>query len=105
QDLKRSGLSDETIATAQFFSSNDANGVARILGWSNSAKCLGACLGIPFFDPKTGEMIRSYLRFKPDKPRKSRKAEDKGKLIKYESPRGKPNRVYFPPAIISGLAD
>jgi hypothetical protein len=36
---------------------------------------------------------------KPDKPR----AGDDSKPIKYESPRGKPNRAYFPPGIAEAL--
>ena len=56
---------------------------------------------IPFRDA-TGEFLNKpiCIRIKPDKPRTI-----KGKLVKYESPIGQPNRAYFPLGIASALAD
>src|SRR5690606_21115323 len=47
------------------------------------------------FDPE-----RKYCRVKPDHPRKI-----KGKPAKYESPRGRGNRIYIPPAAKPAIDD
>src|SRR5262249_36644281 len=63
------------------------------------AKKLGPCLHIPYFDAE-GDVL-PYARIKPDRP-----LHDKGgKKRKYESPKGKPNRVYIPPGTRAAVAD
>jgi hypothetical protein len=102
-DLRRSGLTDETIVACRFFSVADPSTIARCLGWKPPADSLGPCLAIPFPDLK-GD-FNGYVRLKPDRPRK---IKTDGKFAKYESPRGKGNRAYFPisalPAILSPTA-
>ena len=63
------------------------------------ANALTACLCLPFFGPDGRPL--GYVRCKPDRPR----ADAKGKVVKYESPVGAPNRAYFPPATRAALAD
>jgi hypothetical protein len=100
-DLHGSGLSDEQIARCGFYSLADPYKVAEVLGgWmsSKTTASLGPCLCIPFFGPG-GEPL-DYVRVKPNNPRKK-----DGKTVKYESPVGKPNQAYFPPATRAVLAD
>ncbi|MFL5242384.1 MAG: phage/plasmid primase, P4 family [Gemmataceae bacterium] len=91
-DLRRSGLSDCQIAACGFTSSNRQHDVAEWLNWESPAKSIMPCLIFPFVD--LDGKGSGYCRVKPDKPRKDKK----GKPVKYESPRGLPNRAYFPPA-------
>jgi hypothetical protein len=95
-DLRRSGLSDEMIAAAGFSSIEHPKAIARILGWDGAG--LGPCLRIPF--AAVDGRRNGYSRLKPDNPR----MEEDGKKIKYESPRGKSNRAYFPPGLGTALA-
>lgn len=82
-DLRASGLSDETIRIAAVYSERDPERIARLLNWEFPAKNLGPCLVFPFPDT-------AYSRVKPDTPRTG----DDGKPVKYESPRQQQNRVY-----------
>jgi hypothetical protein len=97
-DLRRSGLTDETICAAHLASVSDAESISQILNWSRPATCLGSCLLIPFHD-RDGRR-NGYARLKPDRPRT---AKGDGKLVKYESPCGKPNRAYFPVAALAAV--
>jgi hypothetical protein len=97
-DLRKSGLSDETIARGGFFSVSDPTTVARILRWKGpkgieNAAALGPCLLITFRSVD-GRLLNpfDYARLKPDRPRIDR---EKGKPIKYESPIGMRNRAYL----------
>jgi hypothetical protein len=99
-DLERSGLSADQIAACGFYSISDPRRVAELLGWKRPAAQLGSCLAIPFRD--AAGVVNGFVRLKPDKPRASNKD---GKPCKYESPRGKPNRAYFPPGTVSVLTD
>ena len=72
--------------------------ISKYLGWKKSAKQLGACLGIPFSDSEG--KLTGYVRLKPDNPRTK-----SDKFVKYESPVGKPNRIYIPPKTRAARAD
>jgi putative DNA primase/helicase len=97
-EFHKSGLSDETIAAAGVYSETNADALASVLNWNRVPKKLGPCIVIPF----TGaDGSNGYCRAKPDRPRIC-KAD--GKPIKYESPRGQPNRIYLPPGV-AAVAD
>src|SRR5262245_35593496 len=85
-DLGASGLADDTIRAAGLYTEADAGAVSRLLGWDRPAASLGDCLVFPY--PGLG----NYARVKPDNPRSAG-----AKPVKYESPRGRPNRAYVPP--------
>jgi hypothetical protein len=97
-DLRKSGLSDETIARGGFFSVSDPTTVARILRWKgpksiDNAAALGPCLVFTFRSVDGHPLSPSeYARLKPDRPRIDR---ERGKPIKYESPIGMRNRAYL----------
>ena len=97
-DLRRSGLSDETIAAAGLYSIDDPQEAARILSWGRPAEWLEACLVYPF--PDVQGRMSGFARLKPDQPRAER-----GKAVKYEQPRGAPPRAYFPPGVIAAIAE
>lgn len=96
-DLRKSGLSDEAIAAAGFYSETSDSAIGGILQrkWS---KRRGPALVIPFRDSQGH--VNGYKRVRPDCPRQNRD----GKPIKYESPRGIGNRVYLPPGVAEVLA-
>src|SRR5262245_17700971 len=98
-DLRRSGLSDKQINACGFFSIDDPVQVASYLHWRGGCERLRACLAFPFRDHRG--KLNGYVRLKPDKPRKG----DDGKFVRYESPKGQPNRAYFPPGTLSALSD
>jgi putative DNA primase/helicase len=99
-DLRRSGLSDETISRCRFRSITDAKTIRHVLGWNAAHAGIGPCLGIPF--PAPDGKLNGYARLKPDTPRLSQKD---GTPVKYESPRGKRNHAYFPPGTWGILFD
>lgn len=103
-DLRLSGLSDETIAACGFYSESDPEAVAKLLRWKYPAKALGPCLCIPFINPKNGNLVKGYVRVKPDKPRAG-KGKKKGKTNKYESPVGLSSCPYLPHGVIPVLDD
>jgi len=90
-DLRRSGLSDETIEVNGIYSEINPTVIARILNWSSPAKALGPCMVIPFADPSTGK-LNGFARIRPDNPRTAGG--------KYEQPRGVSPKPYFPSAAI-----
>ena len=97
KELQASGLSDATIAATGIFSEISIIKVKALLETKSfPAKCLPA-LVFPYTD---AEGRNGYCRIKPDHPRKSG-----GKVVKYESPRGQPNQVYFPPGVADVLSD
>ncbi len=98
-DLQRSGLSDATIRSAGFYSETNSRHVADILHWQRGAARLGPCLVIPYL-LATGAPS-GFARVKPDCPRQNR--EKPGRVTKYESPKGQPNRPYFTPGMIRTL--
>src|SRR5262245_10145016 len=102
-DLRRSGLSADTIAAAGFISVTDPQQVRRLLGWQGGGHDLGACLLVPFRSADgTPIPPEVFCRLKPDRPLTS---SSNGRARKYESPRGKGLRAYFPPGSINALAD
>src|SRR5687767_11517949 len=97
-DLRRSGLTDETIQAAEIYSEADGDRIAALLNWSGPAGRLAPVLVIPFLAPdgnRTG-----YCRVKPDRPRIAN-----GARVRYESPRQRSNEPYFPPATGEVLGD
>jgi hypothetical protein len=96
KDLRKSGLSDQQIAACGFYSVTDPDAVSRHLKWAKPARSLGNCLSIPY------PGADGYARLKPDNPRRDKKT---GKPIKYEAPKGTPNRLYVPPGTAHALSD
>jgi hypothetical protein len=86
-DLRRSGLSDETIAESGIYSESDRRAVSRLLGWDRPAP--SGAMVIPFSHPDGTR--NGFARAKLDQPRKARD----GKPVKYEQPRGQRLRAYF----------
>ncbi|MBY0455977.1 MAG: DUF3854 domain-containing protein, partial [Gemmataceae bacterium] len=114
-DLRKSGLTDDTIRASRVRSVTDPRQVAHLLGdylTAAAARALGPCLAFPFLDVrgevvtwapaggKGGTATRPFARLKPDSPRTRG-----GKAAKYESPRGGGNRAYLPPGVGALLAD
>ena len=97
QDLRRSGLSDETIAAMSVYTEESHAAVGAILQrrWT---KRRGTSLVFPFRDHEGN--ANGYRRVRPDCPR----TRD-GKPIKYESPQGSTNRAYFPPGVAEVLSE
>ena len=96
-ELRRSGLTDETLRAAGIYSEIAPIKLASILDWKKyPSKCCPAFV-IPFTD---ADGRNGYARVKPDRPRLSG-----GKPIKYESPKGQPNQIYLPPGVADVLAD
>ena len=95
--LRDRGLTNETIKVAGIYSETDKTKQASIL---DVKRCpfKSAAIVIPYID---NEGKNGYARLRPDFPRKDK---DK-KLIKYESPRGRRNQVYFPPGVAALLPD
>jgi len=92
EQLRESGLTDETILSCRFRSENRISQIRTILQNKTFPKKCGSCLIIPYCD-QNGDYI-GFQRVRPDNPRKSRKDD---RPIKYESPRKSQNRAYFPP--------
>ncbi len=92
-DLRKSGLSDETIRLC-CFETIDSKEASALLNWDKPTSALGKCLKIPFLD-REGKTT-DFARIKPSKPR-TRKEEGEKKEVKYEQPKGRPIRPYFPP--------
>ena len=113
-DLRASGLTDETIRACRFRSDTDPHVIKALLGHHLSTKTaakLGACLVLPYYGPggepltylgRDGE-ARTFVRVKPDKPREDMR-NDRRK-VKYESPAGAPSRAYIPPTTRAALSD
>ena len=90
-ELKLSGLSDATISAAGIYSEDNYESLASQLNWLNVPKRMAPALVFPFVDEHGNN---GYSRIKPDNPR-----THGGKTVKYESPRGVPNRIYLPPGV------
>jgi DNA polymerase I-like protein with 3'-5' exonuclease and polymerase domains len=97
EDLRRSGLADATIDALHLESLDDPQAARQLLGWPVPGR-LGPFLKFPFFEADGS--VNGYARLKPDHPR----TKD-NKLVRYESPKGQPNRAYIPPAVAALLAD
>jgi putative DNA primase/helicase len=99
-DLRRSGLSDETIRLCGFYSETNHFNLANVLGWAKPPKRNGAGLMIPYRG--VDGVLDGYRRVKLDVPRTDKKS---GKPIKYETPKGTPNRAYIPSGTVDVLKD
>jgi putative DNA primase/helicase len=99
QELRRSGLKDETIRAAGIYSEANITKLDVMLnrkpGYTRRYH-LAPAIVFPF----TAQDGRSgYCRAKPDHPRRG----TEGKSIKYESPKDHPNEVYLPPGVAAVL--
>ena len=87
-DLRASGLSDETIQAAGLYSEIDLARLTRTLGWSVPRK-MSPSLVFPYYRRRWGKWLLSR--------KAGRTPYFKGKPVKYESPKDRPNQVYLPP--------
>jgi len=90
-DLRRSGLSDETIAAAGFRSLS-AEGVREVLGMD-----VGSGLAIPYPGAAYGDGS-PYVRVRLDRPLPM----GDGHTARYLTRKGEPPRLYVPPAMPAG---
>jgi putative DNA primase/helicase len=97
-DLRRSGLSDGTIATAGIYSETDHRKLAGILNRKTWSRKLGAGLVFPFHD-EAGAIV--LQRIKPDNP----PVKNGKPAAKYLSPTDMAIRVYIPPSLNGELMD
>lgn len=103
-ELARSGITIDQALAAGIRTVSDPKVIATIIRWEKPAKALGSSLVFTFRN-LDGTIDTNYARLKPDQPRTAKKGSDKGKLIRYESPVGQPNRAYFPVGISAALSD
>lgn len=96
-DLQSSGLTNETIRAAGIYSEANPAHLAQILGWRNPVRKIAPALVFPYSGPQG---YSGYSRIKPDNPRVR-----EGSPVKYESPKGRPNEIYFPPGVCDRLND
>src|SRR5574340_506120 len=97
KDLERSGIRPETARAAGVYSEIDSGKLACILDWRKLPKKMAPALVFPF---TAADGRNGYARIKPDHPR------TRGdKLVKYESPKGRPNEVYLPPGVAASISD
>ncbi len=89
-ELRKSGLTDQTILAAGLRSDRD-KAIIDILGWRPKAHSWDVGLVFPYRNADGSES--GYARVKLDHPR----LDARQKPIKYESPRQQQNRAYFPP--------
>lgn len=99
EELRASGLSDETIAAAQLYTERDNREIRRLLNFTRTHD-FGPSIVFPYFDIN-GAVVGH--RVKPGNPRKWRKPGGKMFTAKYESAKGERNRLYLPPPILDGL--
>src|SRR5579864_4097626 len=72
EELRRSGLTDETIRACGFWSMTDPKEIQFTLRRGYDVSCLGPCLAFPFFDLRGGRVC-DFTRLKPDNPRLEKK--------------------------------
>jgi Domain of unknown function (DUF3854) len=82
--LRKSGLTEATIRTASLYSVTSVDEARTLLEWESGAPPVPA-LAFPYRGT-------DFIRLRPDEPR----LNHAGKKIKYETPAGKPPRVYIP---------
>ncbi len=92
QDLLNSGLTDESISGAGFYSVSPDE-VRELLGFNLNDS---GGMAIPYYTPN--ENIIRYTRVKLDNP-----PLIDGRLAKYLSPKGSGNRIYFPKIVTNHL--
>jgi hypothetical protein len=103
EELAASGITPQVAAAAGLYTETNPDRLADLLNWSGPAKALGPCLVYPYLDA-TGDPT-GYHRLKPTTPRASKTGDEAGKPVKYEGPKGRPNRLYVPPGTRAALAD
>jgi hypothetical protein len=94
-DLRRSGLTDTTIANAGAYTETDPGKLADLLNRATSSNpwLRGGALVLPYFDADGKR--NGYVRVKPRWPR----LDKQGKQVKYEAPLYVPNHAYIVPAV------
>jgi uncharacterized protein DUF3854 len=97
-DVRRSGLTDETIRTHKLRSISPAI-IGRLLGFDNP-KIRSAML-IPYPDPAGSFFDHVRMKIFPPLPKDSTRG---GGTVKYLQPPGSPVRLYFPLRSIAELA-
>lgn len=97
-NLRASGLNDDTIAQAQLYTELVPIQIAALLGMRVWPRARGSALVIPFFFPGASEP-HAY-RVRPRQPRTNKR----GRAVKYEQPQDSPSLVYFPPRARAGGA-
>lgn len=98
-ELRASGLTDETIERAGIHTETRQSTQAVLLGWTNVPAKMGPAIVFPFH---RADGTNGYSRLKFDHPREQTKNGKKSR-IKYESPRGVPNEIYIPPGTFEAL--
>ena len=93
----RSGISPATAIAAGIHSEANVAKITSILGWRKYPRESSHGIVFPYTDL---DGRNGYTRFKPDTPRIIG-----GKPVKYESPKGQPNKIYFPPGVVPCLSD
>ena len=96
-DLRRSGLTDETIVAAAIRSEQCHQRLAGILNRKSWSRKCGGAMVFPFVDDSGAVVLQ---RVKPDNPPKIN-----GKPAKYLSPTDAGIRLYVPPAARSALTN
>lgn len=98
EELRASGLGDETITAMAAYCEHDGKVIAEALNWKAWPKSMGHCLMFGYVPP--GADTPSIFRAKPERPRE-RESKGKIKLTKYEGPKnlvgGTP--PYFPKSV------
>src|SRR5688500_9984213 len=92
--LRGSDLHDETIASARLYTEADAFRLSKLLG-GLPCRSIAPALVFQFF-ALSGEEIDSVVA-RPSRPRTTTDNAGKLKPVKYEAPRGRGSRAYFPP--------
>jgi predicted P-loop ATPase len=103
EQLRGSGLTEETIKQAGLYTERDRAVVHRHLNWPPLKRwtkpTLGDCLILPVYEPGAEEPYA--YRARPDQPRIEKRG-DKEHAHKYESPHGAGVLVYYPPRTRTG---
>lgn len=92
EQLRKSGLTEETVALAGLYSEAQSKPIAALLGWGWRN---GGALVFPFRDYDSRKQITA--RVKPDVPRMRQKPSGASKPIKYEQAPGTGAIPYFGP--------
>ena len=95
EHLRASGLSDDTIRSAEIYSEANPQFLAAMLGWAKVTNKLAPALVFPF---RGADGSNGYARVKPD-----RLIIFGRKPAKYLSPKGQPNQIYLPPGVADVL--
>lgn len=96
ENLRASGLTDETIELAQLWTEINALQLAQLMHMRSWPRTRGSALVIPFIAP--GATEPHAYRIRPTRPRVNKR----GKPVKYEQPADSPSLVYFPPRVRMG---